>query len=252
MQTFTLSNGASSANNPKSFLVNNSLSLVKGVSFKPLYSFKPLRFFLILCFFCSLAFVPSTSKAESSAAFVGVELGYGEGRVNTDIAYLRGVQYGITAGYKQFFMPYVGLRYYANFSVMHAPGVYNKDGNENPDYEKKTTSLLNYGVNVDFLANFVAGEDFDFGAFVGVGVGAYTWLKSGYLEIAPSEWKLTHLDVALNVGLRTNIAKNHGIEVVGRVSFLDGNVYSAVINGTNTGLDVSHPYSVTARYTYSF
>lgn len=215
---------------------------------------------LAACLACSLAFVPNLASAESSAPFVGVELGYGEGKVNvntdkvnTDQVYLRGVQYGITAGYKQFFMPYVGLRYYANFSVMHAPGAYDKDGNELVSQEKKTTSLLNYGVNVDFLANFVAGEDFDFGAFVGVGVGAYTWLKSGYLENATSDWKLTHLDVALNVGLRTNIAKNHGIEVLGRVSFLDGNVYNTTTtNGTSTKLDVSHPYSVTARYTYSF
>ena len=207
---------------------------------------------LAACLACSLAFVPNLASAESSAPFVGVELGYGEGRVNTDQVYLRGVQYGITAGYKQFFMPYVGLRYYANFSVMHAPGGYDKDGNDIATLDKKTTSLLNYGVNIDFLANFVAGEDFDFGAFVGVGVGAYTWLKSGYLENAPSDWKLTHLDVALNVGLRTNIAKNHGIEVVGRVSFLDGNVYSTTFNGTTSTLKVSHPYSVTARYTYSF
>lgn len=208
---------------------------------------------LAACLACSLAFVPSASKAESSAPFVGVELGYGEGRANTDQAYLRGVQYGITAGYKQFFMPYVGLRYYANFSVMHAPGVYDKDGNDLPQYDK-TTSLLNYGANIDLLANFVAGEDFDFGAFVGVGVGAYTWLKSGYLENAPSEWKLTHLDVALNVGLRTNIAKNHGIEVVGRISFLDGKVHSTTdpTTGTTQTTKVSHPYSVTARYTYSF
>lgn len=200
---------------------------------------------LAACLACSLAFVPSASKAESSAPFVGVELGYGEGRANTDVVYLRGVQYGITAGYKQFFMPYVGLRYYANFSVMHAPGGYDKDGNDLPQYDKKTTSLLNYGANIDLLANFVAGEDFDFGAFVGVGVGAYTWLKTGYLENSPLESsKLTALDVALNVGLRTNIAKNHGIEVLGRVSFLDAKPVR--------GLTLSHPYSVTARYTYSF
>lgn len=208
-------------------------------------SIKSRHLSLAACLACSLAFVPNLASAESSAPFVGVELGYGEGRVNTDIAYLRGVQYGITAGYKQFFMPYVGLRYYANFSVMHAPGAYDKDGNDIATLDKKTTSLLNYGVNVDFLANFVAGEDFDFGAFVGVGVGAYTWLKTGYLENSAIEnSKLTALDVALNVGLRTNIAKNHGIEVLGRVSFLDAKPVS--------GLTLSHPYSVTARYTYSF
>lgn len=200
---------------------------------------------LAACLACSLAFVPNLASAESSAPFVGVELGYGEGRGNTDQVYLRGVQYGITAGYKQFFMPYVGLRYYANFSVMHAPGGYDKDGNEDITLKNKTTSLLNYGVNVDFLANFVAGEDFDFGAFVGVGVGAYTWLKTGYLENSQVDSsKLTALDVALNVGLRTNIAKNHGIEVLGRVSFLDTKPVSK--------WTLSHPYSVTARYTYSF
>lgn len=210
---------------------------------------------LAACLACSLAFVPNLASAESSAPFVGVELGYGEGRVDNDRVdndrvdnddvYLRGVQYGITAGYKQFFMPYVGLRYYANFSVMHAPGVYDKDGNEIITSNNKTTSLLNYGANIDLLANFVAGEDFDFGAFVGVGVGAYTWLKTGYLENTKiSSSKLTALDVALNVGLRTNVAKHHGIEVLGRVSFLDAKPVS--------GLTLSHPYSVTARYTYSF
>lgn len=208
-------------------------------------SIKSRHLSLAACLACSLAFVPNLASAETSAPFVGVELGYGEGRVNTDDAYLRGVQYGITAGYKQFFMPYVGLRYYANFSVMHAPGAYDKDGNKITYLDKKTTSLLNYGVNVDFLANFVAGEDFDFGAFVGVGVGAYTWLKTGYLEnITISSSKLTALDVALNVGLRANVAKHHGIEVLGRVSFLDAKPVS--------GLTLSHPYSVTARYTYSF
>lgn len=208
---------------------------------------------LAACLACSLAFVPSTSKAESSAAFVGVELGYGQGNIQKNQGYLRGVQYGITAGYKQFFMPYVGLRYYANLSFMHAPGIYDKDGNEISAGEKKTTTLLNYGVNVDFLANFVAGEDFDFGAFVGVGVGANTWLKAGYLENAPSDWKLTSLDVALNVGLRTNIAKHHGIEVLGRVSFLDTELYkTTTAQGTTEKALISHPYSVTARYTYSF
>lgn len=200
--------------------------------------------------------MPNSAKAESSAPFVGVELGYGDGRYGKD-TYLRGVQYGITAGYKQFFMPYVGLRYYANLSFMHAPGAYDKDGNEILVGEKKTTTLLNYGVNVDLLANFVAGEDFDFGAFVGVGVGANTWLKSGYLENMPSSWKYTSLDVALNVGLRTNIAKNHGIEVLGRVSFLDTELYKGTVRGigdtvTPVKLTISHPYSVTARYTYSF
>lgn len=200
---------------------------------------------LAACLACSLAFVPNLASAESSAPFVGVELGYGEGRVNTDQVYLRGVQYGITAGYKQFFMPYVGLRYYANFSVMHAQGMYDKDGNEVTYLDKKTTSLLNYGANIDLLANFVAGEDFDFGAFVGVGVGAYTWLRTGYLENTTiSSSKLTALDVALNVGLRANVAKHHGIEVLGRVSFLDAKPVS--------GLTLSHPYSVSARYTYSF
>lgn len=46
---------------------------------------------LAACLACSLAFVPNLASAESSAPFVGVELGYGEGRVNTDDAYFRGV-----------------------------------------------------------------------------------------------------------------------------------------------------------------
>ena len=113
--------------------------------------------------------------AEESGGFVGFGIGgggtqfeikgidvYGENAGGKEK--LGGINYGFVGGYKQFFTPYLGLRYYANLDLHHN---LKKFGSERADI-----ILINYGANVDFLGNFVSTEFVDFGGFVGVGIGA--------------------------------------------------------------------------------
>ena len=123
-----------------------------------------------------------------------------------------GVSYGFVAGYKQFFNEYLGLRYYANVDLTHATF-------KITDFRP---ILVNYGVNVDFLGNFVVTEIADFGGFIGLGIGGNSWVGKDMQDMKNSynsegtniKIKDTSFDVALNVGLRTNIAKHHGLEVL--------------------------------------
>lgn len=225
--------------------------------------------------------------AEESGVFVGAEIGYGAGKFETKVtttseelkkvlgtnsAALRydgaGVKYGVVVGYKQFFTPYLGLRYYANASLTHTN--LKNDNYKNSSWKQKVDgTLINYGANVDFLANFVANESLDFGAFLGLGIGGNTWMSEDLDEFEDrevasvgnainEEWKLTRtgFDIALNVGLRANIATHHGIELVARVPFLGTTLLDKKASLGNQSASVKsvlhQPFSVTARYTFSF
>ena len=134
--------------------------------------------------------------AEESGGFVGVEVGYGEAEiVIIDSSAPRndstrgvdfsggGVAYGFTLGYKQFFTPYFGLRYYVNVNALHATlkpyTTIPKGMHFLTNAKKSSVMLLNYGANIDFLANVLAGESVDLGGFVGLGIGGDSWLGKG-------------------------------------------------------------------------
>lgn len=73
----------------------------------------------------ALALASSASFAEESGAFVGVGVGYGGSQIKpagSEKMDLNGISYEIIAGYKQFFTPNFGLRYYANFAYADASG----------------------------------------------------------------------------------------------------------------------------------
>lgn len=224
--------------------------------------------------------------AEESGIFAGVEVGYGastfENKVTVSATGFNqsqsakyngdGVKYGLVVGYKQFFTPYFGLRYYANVAFSHAELKSNTVAKDYGWKSKVNGTMINYGANIDALVNFVAKESLDFGAFVGVGVGGATWIgkdlddHEDYIQTINAQWSLTRtgLDVALNAGLRLTVADNHGFEVVARVPFIKTTLLDESGNGTiqttqgatqvNAKLTntLSHTYSITARYTYSF
>ncbi|MGX3044352.1 outer membrane beta-barrel protein [Helicobacter sp. T3_23-1056] len=214
----------------------------------------------------AIALASPLAIAEQSGAFVGVEVGYGDAHFKSVVFYTDtnlnekatysytgdGVTEGFIAGYKHFFTPFLGLRAYINVNALH--------GSITMSGITYSGTQLNYGANVDFLGNFIAKENIDFGGFVGLGLGGNTWFgKDIDNEEKQMQQKLTKtsFDVALNVGLRTNIAKHHGVEIVARVPFLpttllnrkrqydDGSGYSAKWN-------LQSRYSITARYTFSF
>lgn len=142
-------------------------------------------------------------------------------------------------GYKSFFTPNFGLRYYGIFT-------YADFRNHNPG----KSNLMNYGVNVDALYNFIASEESNFGAFVGVGVGGNTLNDDGFDEIEAMGIKLkkTGLDVALNVGLRSVIASKHSLEAIVRVPFIDLTLFDK----NQEKLTFSRHYNIGVRYIFNF
>lgn len=153
--------------------------------------------------------------AEESGAFFGIGIGGGGTTLvkdsNEEIhkETLGGINYGIIDGYRQFFTPNLGLRYYINLDLHH-------------NLAKSSGTLYNimiidYGINVDFLWTPISSESLDFGAFIGIGIGGNTIIGK---PIATN----TTFGSAINVGLRANIATNHtikhGIEVAVRVPVL--------------------------------
>ena len=107
-----------------------------------------------------------------------------------------------------------------------------KDGNK--------VSTLNANANVDALYNFVSSGSLDFGAFAGLSVGYATHkLKEGD--------SVSGFDAGANLGLRAKIAKAHGVELFGRVGFIQQK------KDSGDEIDkISQPYSVGLRYTFSF
>lgn len=133
-----------------------------------------------------------------------------------------GVNYGVMAGYTHFFNNYFGGRIYGSLNALYIK--FSNDGMQSVD---TLLSALYWGMNVDLIANFVALRNFDMGVYVGVFVGANTFLETGYAdyiirmgEMSGFKVNRTSFDFALNVGLCAVIAKNIGLEVAVRVPFL--------------------------------
>lgn len=197
----------------------------------------------------ALCVLGSVAIAEESGAFVGVSIGYGglqsksagEPSMNGG-----GVKPGIIAGYKFFFNENFGVRAYANFD--YTIGDFKAGG------QKVNVDVMNYGVNVDALYNFVASSNVEFGPFLGVGLGANTWggkfIKDLKGEPAVGKVSTTSFDSALNIGLRGVFAKSHGVELVGRVPFMESKLTKG--NEYVSSIKAYAPYSVALRYTFSF
>ena len=187
-----------------------------------------------------------------------------------------GINYGFVGGYKQFFTPYLGLRYYVNLDMHHnlkktdqiettysnINGGWEITNEENLGKKRYDITLINYGVNVDFLGNFVVTESVDFGGFVGLGIGANTLTGKFIKEFKDAfqsvgvKFSDTGFDAWLNVGLRTNIATYHGLELVARVPFMPVKMWDFTYdNGTESGkekMTFGQTFSILARYTFSF
>lgn len=191
--------------------------------------------------------------AEVSGQFVGFGVGSGWTQFKikvdgtTNKYNLSGLNYGFVGGYKKFFNDYIGLRYYVNIDLHH--NVKKVSG------ATKTFKavIANYGVNVDFLANFIAGNDSNFGVFIGAGIGANTLTGEDIWTLQDeAEIKTTGFDISANAGLRYNVTTtidtNHGIEIAVRVPFLPVTMW----NEYGEKLTYGQIFSVLARYTYSF
>lgn len=209
----------------------------------------------------ALALSSSVVVAEESGAFVGVGLGYGGAKTTIDIGGAgagamaqksnlsgSGMRYELIAGYKQFFTESFGLRYYGSF--IYGDNTFKQDG------ANLKSNLMTYTANVDALYNFVNSGDMDFGAFLGLGIGANTWSGKA-VDTAKSlsegqKLSTTGLDVALNVGLRGVFAKQHGVELAARVPFMATTLINKTVEDVSMKSTMKPNYNVGVRYTFSF
>ena len=204
------------------------------------------------------------TPSSRSGAFIGVEVGYGEAKLDASMPSLNatetngGVNWGVTLGYNYFLTNYFGARIYASANAQFIR------------FSKAMATLMatNYNImtiawggNVDLIANFVAMRNFDFGVYAGVFIGANSYINRDLydLEIKGFNPQYTCFDIGLNVGLRTMIDKNIGIEISARVPFikskiLDNAPAANLITGAMGTFSISGKqiYNVNARFLYVF
>ena len=212
----------------------------------------------------------SSALAETDGAFVGLQAGYGGLKLKMESEYkdandasnnesssesisAGGFRYGFVAGYKQFFTPEFGARYYASFDL----GTDYKKDITDADGDKTTIKVNSYNItaNADALYNFISSNDLDLGAFLGLSLGyAHHTVKVEPANDMP-DIKPSGFDLGINFGLRTNIAQNHGIELYSRFGVLrqKKELKETDEYGSNTmAYKASQPYQVGLRYTFSF
>ena len=125
-------------------------------------------------------------------------------------------QISILGGYKKFFSPKLGARFYGILNYSHA----NTKINGADDYKGNSFSL---DANADFLFDFVSSESLDFGGFVGIELG---YGNSGWERVAnyysSYEYKGTgySFEGGANVGIRVNFGQRHGLELVNYLGYV--------------------------------
>ena len=189
----------------------------------------------------------TAAVAETSAGFVGLQGNTGFGGHTTKVetanttgtsgtkSKTSGYQFGILAGYKHFFVPKFGLRFYGLLDYANA-----EEGGV-------TATNLNASINADALFNFISGETWDLGGFGGVSLGY------GSTETGTSTTSATTdgMDFGLNVGLRVTFAQHHGLELYSRIGLI-GQKKELSVNNTTYITRNKQDYIGGLRYTYSF
>ena len=208
----------------------------------------------------ALAFSTSAVVAEESGAFVGVDLGMSNAVMTLDAgatsdnsaktASIGNFRYGLLGGYKWFFTESFGLRAYLQV---------NNGANQIPAGldTHAIINTLNVMANVDALYNLYSTQENSIGLFAGLSFG-YA-IHSGKLV---DDMKKTGLkdpsgfDMGINFGLRTIIAKHHGIEFFNRFGVVGASATSTLGAGTPFAVDAKmttlQPYAFGVRYTYNF
>lgn len=207
----------------------------------------------------ALAFSTSAVVAEESGAFVGVDLGMSNAVMTQDAganvgsnkaASIGNFRYGLLGGYKWFFTESFGLRAYLQV---------NNGANQIPEGvdTHSIINTLNVMANVDALYNLYSTQESSIGLFAGLSFG-YA-IHSGKVVDDLKKIGLkdpSGFDMGINFGLRTIIAKHHGIEFFNRFGIIGASATSTLGAGTPLATDVKmttlQPYAFGVRYTYNF
>ncbi len=197
----------------------------------------------------------TSAAAEESGAFVGAQVGYSANKFTMDMSAnwgslsasetASGVRYGFLAGYKQFFTPSFGARYYGVVDF----GNYSKTLSVNGEEMKFKNKSWGISANADALYNFVSSESLDFGLFAGLSLGYASNDFGDNAGVKPSGF-----DLGVNFGLRTNIAQHHSIELYSRFGVLKQKDDIVIDPTENSKQDwqSQYPYAVGLRYVFSF
>ncbi len=199
-----------------------------------------------------------------SGIFFGFEVGYGEAKMTISMPSLSvnerkgGINYGVTLGYNHFFNNYFGGRIYASVNAQNIR--FTKAMRAAMATNTMVMSIA-WGGNLDLIVNFVALKNFDFGMYAGVFVGANTFINGDLYDLEEKGFvpQYTCLDFGINVGLRTMIAKNIGVEISARVPFLESKILDNapaqnLITGAMGTFSIlgKQSYNVNVRFLYKF
>ncbi|PAF44442.1 outer membrane beta-barrel protein [Helicobacter sp. 11S02596-1] len=222
---------------------------------------------------CSMALF-SALNAESSGAFIGVSMQMGAGsavfegesktqnvsettKIDTSV-----MGFGIKLGYKQFFNPTLGVRYYGFVDS----GEFIRGASSAT--LANVVPLLNYGVGAEALYNIVALPSFDFGVFGGLGLGANTYFNESYqvevtgsIPVPPntplkSPYQNTHFQMTLDLGVRAILKSGSSIELGLKAPLLSSKIFKkppeAMYATSVTAITARHNFSFYASYVYAF
>ncbi len=200
--------------------------------------------------------IPIDSSLNRNAPFAGIELGYTRfkykenGKVGTNALInplTNGVfNVGIFVGYRYFFSSSIGIRGYANMNYI---------------YDKKSNfgeiKWLNLGINADFLLNFYASQDFDFGVLLGLSFGGDIFSGNGVRHIKESidtySANLSSPSVSVNVGIQSVVINKIGIEFVAKIPLMSHYFLNAGDGKLNSiTRKLSQNYSLNARVVWQF
>ncbi|HIV48295.1 outer membrane beta-barrel protein [uncultured Helicobacter sp.] len=208
----------------------------------------------------ALAF-SGVAMAEESGAFVGVDLGLSNGKMTRETMGSEQIQdvnfgfrYGLMGGYKWFFTESFGLRAYLQ---VNNGSLKLKDMPATPN----TYNTLNVMANVDALWNFYTSNENAVGLFAGLSLG-YAIHNGGIVKqyVDSGIKDPSGFDMGINFGVRSILAKHHGIEIFSRFGVVGASATSATsvpgVPGVPGTIDVKmttmQPYAFGVRYTFNF
>lgn len=208
----------------------------------------------------ALAFSTSAVVAEESGAFVGVDLGIsnavmtqdaggGPAALNKKAASVGNFRYGLLGGYKWFFTESFGLRAYLQV---------NNGANQTPEGvdAHSIINTLNVMANVDALYNLYSTQENSIGLFAGLSFGYAIHYGKVVDDLKKTGLKdPSGFDMGINFGLRTIIAKHHGIEFFNRFGVVGASATStlgAAPAAADVKMTTLQPYAFGVRYTYNF
>lgn len=207
----------------------------------------------------------------------------GKGRNGANIA---AFATSVLGGYKHFFTDKLGIRGYGSIDYFYIPN-YSLEENR-IGLVSGAASKVKYGIGADFLYTFLQKPKFDLGAFAGLWLGGESIFGKAFdsynecskdaacligaeseqiAVLARQNMQVEHnststiFQAALNLGMRSNILANHGIEAVISIPFVRHNTWHNISqqysNGVETNLQnskqyVNNTWNLMFRYLYNF